>query len=163
MENAGRAPGRPSSPGRSSREAAGRILNVARALTHFARRRNRKEPRNDRETLKKADLLAKIFGFAFILVGIVGFIPDPLISETGFFQVNEARITSSIWSRALLPWPAPAGRVVDIRAIAVLYTIVDPACAIPSNPLFGAVAMNVADHWLHAALAAVLLLVGFAR
>ena len=111
-----------------------------------------------------ADLLAKIFGFAFILVGIVGFIPNPLISETGFFQVNEAHNLIHIVTGLLFL----AGAYFDasvwtIRAIAVLYTIVAIiGFAIPSNPLFGAVAMNMADHWLHAALAAVLLLVGFA-
>jgi len=31
----------------------------------------------------------------------------------------------------------------------------------PGNMLLGAVAMNLADRWLHAAFAAVLLLVGF--
>ena len=72
-----------------------------------------------------ADLLAKIFGFAFILVGIVGFIPNPLISETGFFQVNEAHNLIHIVTGLLFL----AGAYFDasvwtIRAIAVLYTIV---------------------------------------
>ena len=72
-----------------------------------------------------ADLLAKIFGFAFILVGIVGFIPNPLISETGFFQVNEAHNLIHIVTGLLFL----AGSYFDasvwtIRAIAVLYTIV---------------------------------------
>ena len=44
----------------------------------------------------------------------------------------------------------------------MLYTIVAiVGFAIPDNALLGAVAMNMADHWLHAAFAAVLLLVGF--
>ena len=49
-----------------------------------------------------------------------------------------------------------------IRAIAVLYTIVAIiGFAIPDDMLFGVVAMNMADRWLHAAFAAALLLVGF--
>ena len=111
----------------------------------------------------KADLLAKIFGLAFILVGIVGFIPNPLVSETGYFQVNEAHNLIHIVTGLLFLGGAYFGSPVwTIRAIAVLYTIVAIAgFAIPDNPQFGVVAMNMADHWLHAAFAAVLLLVGF--
>jgi Domain of unknown function (DUF4383) len=110
-----------------------------------------------------ADLLAKIFGLAFILVGIVGFIPNPLISETGFFQVNEAHNLIHIVTGLLFLGGAYFDASVwMIRAIAVLYTIVAiVGFAIPDNALLGAVAMNTADHWLHAAFAAVLLLVGF--
>jgi hypothetical protein len=110
-----------------------------------------------------ADLLAKIFGLVFLLVGIIGFIPNPLVSETGYFQVNEAHnlihIVTGLLFLAGAYFDAP---VWTIRAIAVLYTIVAiVGFAIPENPLFGVVAMNVADHWLHAAFAVVLLLIGF--
>jgi hypothetical protein len=110
-----------------------------------------------------ADLLAKIFGLAFILVGILGFIPNPLISETGVFQVNEAHNLIHIVTGLLFPGGAYFDASVwMIRAIAVLYTIVAiVGFAIPDNAPLGAVAMNMADHWLHAAFAAVLLLVGF--
>jgi hypothetical protein len=110
-----------------------------------------------------ADLLAKIFGFIFIAVGIAGFIPNPLVSEAGVFQVNEAHNLIHIVTGLLFL----AGAYFDasvwtIRAIAVLYTIVAIiGFAIPDNMLLGAVAMNLADRWLHAAFAAVLLLVGF--
>ena len=35
-----------------------------------------------------ADSLAKIFGAIFIIVGILGFIPNPLVSYRGVFEVN---------------------------------------------------------------------------
>ncbi|HEY8136982.1 MAG TPA: DUF4383 domain-containing protein [Methylocystis sp.] len=110
-----------------------------------------------------ADLLAKIFGAIFIVVGIAGFIPNPLVSETGVFRVNEAHNLFHIVTGLLFL----AGAYFDasawtIRAIAMLYTIVAIAgFAIPDNMLLGAVAMNMADRWLHAAFAAVLLLIGF--
>lgn len=110
-----------------------------------------------------ADLLAKILGLVFLLVGIIGFIPNPLVSETGYFQVNEAHnlihIVTGLLFLAGAYFDAP---VWTIRAIAVLYTIVAiVGFVVPENPLFGVVAMNVADHWLHAAFAVVLLLIGF--
>ncbi len=110
-----------------------------------------------------ADLLAKIFGFVFILVGIAGFIPNPLVSESGVFRVNEAHNLIHIVTGVLFF----AAAFVDasaraIRGIAVLYAIVAIlGFVFPDNMLFGIVAMNMADRWLHAALAAVLLLVGF--
>jgi hypothetical protein len=110
-----------------------------------------------------ADLLAKIFGFIFIAVGIAGFIPNPLVSETGVFQVNEAHNLIHIATGVLFLAAAfMDASVWTIRAIAVLYTIVAIiGFVIPDNMLLGVVAMNMADRWLHAALAAVLLLVGF--
>ncbi len=66
---------------------------------------------------------------------------------TGILFVAGAYFGASVWT---------------IRAIAVLYTIVAiVGFAMPDNMLLGAVAMNLADRWLHAAFAAVLLLVGF--
>jgi uncharacterized membrane protein len=91
-----------------------------------------------------ADLLAKIFGFLFILVGIAGFIPNPLVSESGVFRVNEAHNLIHIVTGVLF-----------FAIVAILGFV------FPDNMLFGIVAMNMADRWLHAALAAVLLLVGF--
>ena len=110
-----------------------------------------------------ADLLAKIFGFIFIAVGIAGFIPNPLVSETGVFQVNEAHNLIHIATGVLFLAAAfMDASVWTIRAIAVLYTVVAIiGFVIPDNMLLGVVAMNMADRWLHAALAAVLLLVGF--
>jgi hypothetical protein len=111
-----------------------------------------------------ADLLAKFFAFVFIVVGIVGFIPNPLVSETGVFQVNEAHNLIHIVTGLLFLAGAYFGQSAwTIRGIAVLYAIVAIiGFAMPENMLFGAIAMNMADRWLHAALAAVLLLVGFA-
>lgn len=34
--------------------------------------------------------IAKTFGFAFLAVGILGFIPNPIASQDGLFQVNAA-------------------------------------------------------------------------
>jgi phage shock protein PspC (stress-responsive transcriptional regulator) len=110
-----------------------------------------------------ADLLAYIFGFIFIAVGIAGFFPNPIVWSTGVFQVNEAHNLIHIVTGILFLAGAYFGASVwTIRAIAVLYTIVAIiGFVIPDNMLFGLVAMNAPDRWLHAALAAVLLLVGF--
>jgi hypothetical protein len=54
---------------------------------------------------------------------------------------------------------APA---TTIRVIAVLYAIVAIIGFVTkSDMLFGLIQMNMADNWLHLAIAAVLLLIGF--
>ncbi len=109
-----------------------------------------------------ADLLAKIFGLVFIVVGLVGFFPNPLVSETGVFRVNEMHNLVHIISGVILLAGAFAGAPVrTIRGMALLYLVVAVVgFAVPHDMLYG-VAMNMADRWLHAALAAVLLLVAF--
>ncbi len=111
-----------------------------------------------------ADLLAKIFGFVFILVGIAGFIPNPLVSESGVFRVNEAHNLIHIVTGVL--FFAAAFMDASVRAIRANRGALRHRCDSrlrdsPTIMLFGIVAMNMADRWLHAALAAVLLLVGF--
>jgi hypothetical protein len=110
-----------------------------------------------------ANLLANIFGFIFLLVGVAGFVPNPLVSETGVFRVNEAHNLIHIVTGVLLFAGAYFNAAAwTIRGVALLYAVVAIiGFVIPDNMLFGVVAMNMADRWLHVALAAVLLLVGF--
>ncbi|MGA8172981.1 MAG: DUF4383 domain-containing protein, partial [Methylocystis sp.] len=99
----------------------------------------------------------------FIVVGIAGFVPNPLISETGIFRVNEAHNLVHIVTGVLFFGAVYLNvSVRAIRAFAVLYAAVAIlGFVIHDDMLFGVVAMNMADRWLHAALAATLLLVGF--
>jgi hypothetical protein len=151
---------------RSSRQPAGPTLNVARARLRASRGGRGDGTERNLAMIERhwnADLLAKIFGFVFIAVGIAGYFENPLVSETGVFRINEAHnvvhiVTGALFfAGAYLGWSARA-----IRGIAVLYMAVAIiGFAIPDNMLFGLVAMNAPDRWLHAALAGVLLLVGF--
>ncbi len=110
-----------------------------------------------------ADLLAKLFGVIFIVVGVAGFVPNPVVSETGLFRVNGAHN----WAHILTGFLFLAGAfmkapVMTIRALAVLYAVLTIiGFARQGTMLFGMIAMNMPDRWLHAALAAVLLLVGY--
>ncbi len=110
-----------------------------------------------------ADLLAKIFGVVFIAIGILGFVPNPLVWQTGVFQVNAAHNWVHIISGAIFLIGAYANvPVMTIRWMAVLYAILAIiGFVIPQHMLFGVIEMNLADRWLHVVLAAVLLFVGF--
>jgi hypothetical protein len=110
-----------------------------------------------------ADLLAVIFGLIFLAVGLIGFINNPLVSETGVFRVNDAHnVVHLVSGFIFLAGAAMHVPVMTIRVMAVLYALLTiVGFAVHDRMLFGVIEMNVADHWLHLVIAAVLLLVGF--
>ena len=110
-----------------------------------------------------ADLLAIIFGLIFLVVGLLGFINNPIVSETGVFRVNDAHNVVHLVSGVIfLAGAAMRAPVMTIRVMAVLYALLTiVGFAVHDRLLFGAIEMNVADRWLHLVIAAVLLLVGF--
>jgi len=110
-----------------------------------------------------ADLIARIFGVVFIVVGLLGFTANPLVSEGGLFRVNDAHNVVHLVTGILFLAGAYAHMpVMTIRSLAVVYTIIAVLGFILPLPNFlGFIAMNTADIWLHAGIAAVLLTVGF--
>jgi hypothetical protein len=112
-----------------------------------------------------AKLAATVFGIVFIAVGILGFIPNPLVSETGLFAVNTNHNLVHIISGAVLLagvystlGASLALKIVGIvyGAVAVLGLYVGPGM------LLGLVHINAADNYLHVLLAVVILAAGFA-
>jgi hypothetical protein len=110
-----------------------------------------------------ADLLAKAFGALFIIVGLLGFAPNPLVSPGGVFEVDTAHNIVHLVTGILFLIGAYMGApVTTIRVLAIVCALVALVGFIaPPEPLFGVMAMNLADRWLHLVLALVLLLVGF--
>ena len=118
------------------------------------------------ETRWNASYIATVFGWIFIIVGVLGFIPNPLVYSDGFFHVNAAHNVVHLVAGALLvASPYFGAPVTTIRVVAVVYALVAIIGFIAPNiaTLDGAIAMNHADHWLHALLAAILLLIGFTK
>lgn len=109
-------------------------------------------------------LAAIVIGAVFILVGILGFFPNPLVSPTGLFQVNTLHNLVHLISGVVLLAGAytafgsgMALKIVGVvyGAVAVLGLIVGPGM------LLGLIHINAADNWLHVALAVVILAAGF--
>ncbi len=118
------------------------------------------------ETRWSADFIATILGVVFVAVGLLGFIPNPLVSDVGYFHVNAGHNFAHMIAGALLLLSPYFGvPVLTIRVLA----IINAAAAIlgfvaPGMVEFnGVIAMNYADNWLHAAIAVVLLFIGFAK
>jgi hypothetical protein len=118
------------------------------------------------ETRWNADFISTILGVVFVAVGLLGFIPNPLVYEDGFFHVNAAHNFVHLISGALLLVSPYFGvPVLMIRALAIVYTAIAIFGFIAPNvaELGGLIAMNMADHWLHAAIAVLLLAIGFTK
>ncbi len=117
-------------------------------------------------TLKNANL---VLGLVFVLVGVLGYFPNPLVSETGIFAVNPAHNLVHIASGALLLAGAlvmPQYGGLLLKAVGAVYALVAVLGFVmvgEDHMLLGMVHINEADKWLHVALAVVLCYLGFVQ
>lgn len=112
-------------------------------------------------------LAAKIFGVAFILIGILGFIPafTPDDHLLGIFHVNAAHNIIHLASGLV----ALIAGFVSYRASKLYFQVFGVVYALVAvlgvfagdNDILGVVAHNIADLFLHIAIAAVALYLGF--
>ena len=103
--------------------------------------------------------LCLIFGFVFIAVGILGFIPNPLVSETGIFAVNPAHnlvhlISGVVFLSGPLVFKGQEPTVLKIMAAVYALVAILGFFMAGDGMLLGIIHVNQADKWLHVALAA---------
>jgi len=113
-----------------------------------------------------AKTAATVIGAVFVLVGILGFIPNPLVSNSAnaLFRVDTAHnLVHLVSGVALLAGAYTAiGASLMLKIFGVIYAIVAVLGLLMGGPtLLGIMAVNAADHWLHVLLAAVILAAGF--
>ena len=98
------------------------------------------------------------FGAVFVAVGILGFVPNPIVAPDGFFAVNTmhniAHILTGVGFVAGAALSVPLRTIQLIGAAYVAVSIV--GFVTTGNMLMGMVHINQADSWLHVALAAVI-------
>lgn len=108
-----------------------------------------------------------VFGLAFALVGVAGFVPalapDGLL--LGAFAVNGAHnlvhLVTGIVALAIA-FARPASMRAFFRVFGLVYGLVAVLGMFSGDaPLLGIIAHNHADMWLHVAIAAVSLWLGF--
>ena len=112
--------------------------------------------------------IATVFGVVFLAVGLLGFVPG--ITENGhllgIFHVNPAHNLVHILSglAALLAARASERAAQNyFRIFGVIYALVAVLGFMGGDePVLGLIANNTADNWLHVAIAAVSLALGFA-
>ena len=97
------------------------------------------------------------FGSTFILVGLLGFIPNPIVSANGIFEVNAMHNLVHLLTGAAFLF---GGAVLKGREDVTLKTVTAAYFGVAilgfltsGNTLLGLVHINEADRWLHLGLA----------
>jgi hypothetical protein len=111
---------------------------------------------------------ATIFGVAFIVAGVLGFVPGVTTSDghlLGIFHVNTLHNVIHLASGAIALWVAYASEKAArlyFQIFGVVYALVALLGLLYGNaPILGLVANNTADTILHAVIAVVALYLGF--
>jgi len=113
-------------------------------------------------------LAAILFGIVFLLVGILGFFPSLAPNEMlfGIFHVNTAHNLVHLLSGAIALLCGMSSTHVSrlyFRIFGLVYALVAVLGFVQGEGnLLGLISNNMADAWLHAAIAAVSLTFGFA-
>jgi len=116
-----------------------------------------------------AKTMAVLFGLVFLVVGILGFVPAVTKDQMllGIFHVNAAHNCVHLLSGVIALICGMMG-VGASRTYFKLFGLVYAAVAVLGflNPgdhvmLLGLISNNMADTWLHVAIAAVSLIIGF--
>ena len=112
--------------------------------------------------------IAIAFGVVFLLVGFLGFVPGVTRDEhlLGIFHVNPAHnvvhLLTGVVAIACGLTSAYASQLF-FRIFGAIYGLVAILGFIMGDqPIFGLISNNMADAWLHTAIAAVSLFLGFA-
>ncbi len=141
-----------------------------------------------KDKCRSAPCAAKLFGTIFIVVAVLGFIPNPIVSANGIFMVNLAHNVLHALVGVLLIVAARMGYakqsllvfgIVYVLLAILGYMMPMDAAPIPNAPpilpddivgaasnapannmLFGLVMVNRADHYLHPVLGLVLIAAG---
>lgn len=107
--------------------------------------------------------LGAVFGVIFVIVGILGFFPNPVIGEDAFFHADTVHNIVHIVLGAILLIAAKSesGARKSIMTVALIYLILAVVGFFQfgntgEGSLLGIADANAADNWLHLVLAVVL-------
>ena len=109
---------------------------------------------------------AMVLGIVFVIVGALGFIPNPIVGPAGIFMTNGTHNWIHLASGVvlLLGVYSALGPSLALKIIGVVYAIVAVlgfVMPMTDGMMLGMIAMNMADKWLHVILAVVILYAGF--
>jgi len=111
-----------------------------------------------------AKTLAIIFGVIFVLLGLLGFVPNPLVGANALFDTNMMHdLVHLIIGVALLlvAFYAPTQSALWLKIIGAVYLVIALLGFFTASPLLGLLEVNGADNWLHFILGIVLVAAGY--
>jgi hypothetical protein len=114
-----------------------------------------------------AKTLAIVFGIVFVLVGLLGFVSNPLVGMGAIFATNAlhnlVHLVIGLILLAVAFW-SPMASSLWLKIMGVVYLVVALLGFLlvsGTGDLLGLVTINGADNWLHVVLGVVLLAAGF--
>ncbi len=108
-----------------------------------------------------------VFGIVFILVGLLGWIPNPVVGMGAIFDTNHVHdlvhllIGIAFIVVALVAQPMATLAFKVIGGIYLLIALLGFVMVPTGGALLGLVQTNMADHWLHVVLGVVIVGIGF--
>ncbi len=109
--------------------------------------------------------LGYIFGAVFVLVGILGFISNPLVGAAGIFQTDAIHNLIHLIIGVVLLVAASKGEMMSVKTmkgVAIIYLVLAVVgffqfgFAGDMGKLLGLAQANSADNWLHVVLGIVI-------
>jgi hypothetical protein len=114
-----------------------------------------------------AKTAALVFGVIFVLVGILGWIPNPIVGAGALFDTNHIHdlvhlAIGIVLIVVALMYESSAALAMKVFGIIYLLVAVLGFILVPSGGLIlGLVETNMADHLLHVVLGVILVALGF--
>lgn len=112
-----------------------------------------------------AKTLAMVFGVVFILVGLLGFVDNPLVGANGIFETDMLHnLVHILFGLILLvvSLKMAGSSALWLKILGVVYLLLAVlGFMMGDGMLLGLITANGADHWLHLVLGVVLVLAGF--
>lgn len=109
--------------------------------------------------------ISLIYGVVFILVGFLGFVPNPIVSDVGLFETNAVHnlvhvVLGCAFIAGALTLPGKASVVLKLLGVGgIAVTILGFLTS--GDLMLGIIHVNQADHWLHLGLALVVMGSGY--
>jgi hypothetical protein len=107
---------------------------------------------------------ALVIGIVFILVGILGFIPNGIVGAGALFETDALHnIIHLIFGLILLFVALKAAQKAagTLKVVGVIYLLLAVIGFVQGDTIIGLVPVNAADNWLHLVLGVVIGALGF--
>jgi hypothetical protein len=111
-----------------------------------------------------AKKLAIVFGIVFVLIGLLGFINNPIVGPQGFFVTDAIHNVVHLIIGIVLLVASRSGNRTSalwLKVFGIVYLVLFIDGLIEKDSLLGFITQNTNDTWLHLVLGIVLLAAGF--
>jgi hypothetical protein len=113
-----------------------------------------------------AKKLALLFGIVLALVGVLGFVSNPLVGANGLFETNTLHnlvnlVIGVVLLLVAFMAPMKSGMWLKVAGVVYLILVVLGFLMAPGGGTVLGLTISAADHWLHLVLGVVLLIAGF--